>query len=409
MNKKIGLIVGAVMVFGGLYAANTYMVHKVANKIPEETQTRIASYNASVVGDIEVEQLSSKVKGGHVDEAYRIFLGGKNSGIQPLYLNHSADVGLFGTRVTGSIQLPKDKGFAKYFTQEVGVFTESIKYKLNAVSQTINVDAQIKTDAINKEGAIISPVALHLAFNGNDHKYKSLASIEHFSAQMPDNRIDVKNIVSTTEKNETLVKGSATVDSVQISQKIGSDLTLHNFVINSMFNADATEPVLSIDAKVAKTNINNMFMHVKDVVLSFSGQLNHFDLVSLQKLQQVNQSTPEEQVAQLLTQFLGYGAHLDDVNIAIDKTNLTAKAQLIPADYTNKTARVVGIQLKQNLNIDANLNISKLMLKKFGISEAMVASVLAPLQFNEDNKAFTGKVTTKDGTLIVNGKPVSKL
>lgn len=405
--KKVAFVAGVVVAAAGVYGANLYLVNKAAQEVPVLTQKAISSVDKNVA---EIKMLDSLIHGKNIHQEFAVYFGGdsRHNG-KPLYVIHNAEIGFFGLSVKGGLTLPKDKGIAKTFTEEIP-FNEKVNYTYKLASQKIDLVSTFRIDPFdnNTQGKIESGT-IHFSFKGNEKENSGEMSID--SLKLTDkgkNFLDIDNMGISFDHNKKSRSGKFSLDKMRFS--VDDHYRETNCKIKDMkVKSDwklGSDSTLVNDWRIGSFSLKTGNLDLPSAKIGFSSKIKGLDIDKIEALGKASTLQDEEKFTQLMKKLYEKGLKIKDINLYMDDSNVTGFIGLNPSDYSNlHSSYEFGRKVGENITSELNIKLTKSLIKKLGIPSEFVKSVLTDVySFKDEKEKYTAKIKIADGVTKINDK-----
>ncbi|GAD81271.1 hypothetical protein [Vibrio ezurae] len=396
--KKSGIAVAVIVLAGGVYVANNILVEKAANELVSYVEHLAHETSSSAHADVQV--LGSTVNGNQIEQELAIYVIDNGKRIEnPIYITHSAQVGLFGFSVDGKLILAKDKGLAAMFISEVTSFNENINYTLRPTTHSIDLSSKLNIGVIqgkHKETTKIGEMAMAVSGTVED-------SVMTFT-------VDGLNI---HDYNGNMFNfGKLTIDQVTTAENHTLDITLSNGSIldpsGSLHFKDiklltstgvGDMSAINYDWTIGSVDVNSATLTLDDFKMGLKGRLEGFDSNKLMDYSNLVSSHRLDEADALFAEILGDGFKFSNIDFYVNDSSIKGGVVLTQRNYQGLPQRQITEAIADAMSVDLDVTLTPQVISRAGIPP----KVTNQLMTMDEKNNYHSKIIIANGKVTANG------
>lgn len=405
MKKKLvasGIFLVAV---GSGFAANNIMINKASQEVPQQILRALQKLDSNA---IQVQRLTSNVNGSKIDEQYVIYpvFNGKRVDKAPIFINHTANIGLFASSVSGHVTIVKDKGLAKTFIENVATINDNIHYSFSTANEKLDLNGEIQIGKIQDGLSSLELGKLTFSTIGSSNQITSTMHLPSFVYNKRNEQFSLTDITMKSVGGDNLPKNTFDITTGKINileKRFNQSIQVAGLKWNTALTNEPSA-TLTTDIEVNKLNFNldNAPKDNFDITLNIN-----VPGIPASRLQEAADSIDhgniaQERVKKILNELLNNGINGNSITLRINNSSAKGFIALAPANYSEMQPYQKRTQLISNLSAQVDFDLEKSLVE----SMPKISPVVERYFDLSPKDKYTGTFKLTEGQATLNGKPL---
>lgn len=406
MNKMLAVGGLSLALVGAGFAVNNVMVDKAGAQVPVQVLNALQNLDPKVV---QVQRLSSTVNGSQIEEEYVVYfvIDGKRAEGEPLYINHSAKIGLFGSAVDGSLFIVKDKGIAKKFIEEVTTFNDHIGYSFTTASGEIDLKGDLQVGYLKFGRESFELGKLTFGVVGSPDNFTYSANLPSFVCNRPREQLTVSDInINAVDGTKVAFRSFGfTIGKLSMFATHNNEGFQLSGVKWNTSLSNETSATLNADIGVDNLSMNIAGVPQDDFSMNFKANVKGVQTALLEELADIieynkySRRTNSDRVDAIIDKFLGAGIDGNDVSLTVNGSSAKGSITLAPADYSNMRSYEKSSTVLTHISSQIDFNLETSLVNSIPNIAPMIKHYFT---LSPETNMYTGTFKLADGLPSIN-------